>query len=47
MMRGEGATVRPYWLRDTACLYLSGGLMRAFGGIPYLGVRRFDSGCLY
>ena len=20
---------------------------RAFGGIPYIGVRRFDSGCLY
>lgn len=46
-MRSEGVTVRTYLLRGTARLYLPGGLSRAFGGVPYLGVRRFDSGCLY
>ncbi|MHC3914482.1 hypothetical protein ACI0FN_00441 [Alcaligenes nematophilus] len=46
-MRGEGATVRPYLLRDTAWLYLPSGLMHAFGSPPHLGVRRFDVGCLY
>ncbi|MDV2115151.1 hypothetical protein [Alcaligenes faecalis] len=47
MMKGEGATVRPYLLRDAAWLYLPSGLMHAFGAVPQLGVRRFDIGCLY
>ncbi|MGO3841986.1 MAG: hypothetical protein ACTJHY_05080 [Alcaligenes pakistanensis] len=47
MMRNDGATVRPYLLRDTAWLYVPSGLMHAFGRAPSVGARRFDAGCLY
>lgn len=46
-MKHEGATVRPYLLRDIAWLYVPSGLMHAFGGAPRSGACRFDVGCLY